>query len=265
MKTVRIRGINLAYDDFGSGPVLVFIHGQPFNRTMWRYQADVFSRTHRLIIPDLRGYGESDVTAGTVLLDEMALDILHLLDALAVKQAVFVGLSMGGQILFEIYRLAPQRVMGMILADTDARAETTESYAHRLHLSRRIMDEGMVRFTEDRIHQFMCRKTFDMQPAVADHLRLMMHGTNPVGSASAQRGRAERRDHTPILGDISIPVLIVVGEEDVFTPPATAAFMQARIPHSEMVIIQDSGHIPSMEQPQRFNEAMYGFLKRTGG
>lgn len=265
MKKARVRGINMVYDDLGKGPAIVFIHGQPFNRTMWKYQVDAFSSTHRLIVPDLRGYGETDITERIVLLDELALDLIHLLEHLQIKEATFVGLSMGGQIVFELYRLAPHLVTAIILADTDARAETAESYAHRINLSQRILAEGMHRFTDDRISQFMCPKTFETKPEVAGHLKQMMTGTNAMGAACVQRGRAERRDHTPVLASINIPVLIIVGEEDIFTPPATAAYMHAHIRGSELVVIKDSGHIPSMEQPERFNDAMNAFLRRISG
>src|ERR1700722_18537461 len=116
-KNANIRGINLVYDDLGTGDVIVFIHGQPFNRSMWRDQIDEFSRTHRLIIPDLRGYGDSGITERIVLLDEIALDIWNLLEELEIQSAIFVGLSMGGQIVFELYRLKPGLFDGMVLAD----------------------------------------------------------------------------------------------------------------------------------------------------
>jgi pimeloyl-ACP methyl ester carboxylesterase len=259
-KNANIRGINLVYDDLGTGDVIVFIHGQPFNRSMWRDQIDEFGRTHRLIIPDLRGYGDSGITDRIVLLDEIAMDVWHLLEELAIQSAVFVGLSMGGQIVFELYRLKPGLFDGMVLADTDARAETSDGYINRINLSQKILTDGMQQFTAQRIHHFMCENTFQTQPATVAHLTDMMTTTSAVGAAAVQRGRAERRDHTPILGDIHCPTLVIVGEEDGFTPVATAEYMHARIPGSILKVIEKAGHLPNMEQPEKFNAALREFL-----
>ena len=252
----------MVYDDLGTGDVILFIHGQPFNRSMWNYQSKLFSEKYRLIIPDLRGYGESEVKPGVVLLDELALDIIHLLETLEIDKAFFVGLSMGGQIALEIFRLKPLLFKGLILADTDARSENEEGYNNRMTLAQRIEDYGMAKFISERINKFMCQHTFNTKPEVVTHLEEMIVTTSPEGSAAAQRGRAERRDHTIILQDICCPTLIIVGDQDAFTPIESANYMHTRIPGSEMAIISQSGHIPSMEQPDEFNLLLKKFLAK---
>jgi 3-oxoadipate enol-lactonase len=284
-KEVRIRGINMVYDDLGGGEVIgeggmlgegkvideaeaigggeviLLIHGQPFNRSMWDDQKAVLAQDYRLIIPDLRGYGESDVTEGIVLLDELALDLVHLLDSLGVRKAVIVGLSMGGQIALEIFRWAPALFRAIVLADTDARAEDEAGYQNRIELSKRILAEGMEQFTEERIGRFMCDSTFMNKPDVVERVKKMMKTTPAAGSAAAQRGRAERKDYTPLLGQIDFPALIVVGDKDEFTPIASADYMHQRIKGSELAIIKDSGHITNMEQAEAFNGVLGGFLR----
>jgi pimeloyl-ACP methyl ester carboxylesterase len=257
---LKIRGVNLVYDDLGAGDVIVFIHGQPFNRSMWNYQATVFSETHRLIIPDLRGYGQSATTDPIILLDELALDIIYLLDELAINKAVLVGLSMGGQIALELYRLAPRLVKGLVLADTDARAEDETSYINRVALSKSLLAYGMEKYTAENIHNYLCKDTFETKQVVVDHLTDMMMHTSPVGSAAVQLGRAERRDHTAILSTINFPALIVVGDQDVFTPIATAQYMQTRIKGAKLAIVNNAGHIPNMEQPHHFNQLLKDYL-----
>ncbi|WP_214072113.1 alpha/beta fold hydrolase [Mucilaginibacter sp. dw_454] len=263
-KEIKIRGINLVFDDLGTGEVVFFVHGQPFNRSMWAPQIKTFSETHRLIIPDLRGYGDSISPKNNtiILLDELALDLLHLLEELHIAKAVFVGLSMGGQVVLELYRLAPRLFKGLVLADTDARAETEDSYKHRLELATKIKADGMEKFTDERIHLFMCDDTFKNNPEAVAHLREMMITTNAASSAAVQRGRAERRDHANLLSEINIPALIIVGEEDEFTPIATAKFMHDRIKQSKLSIIKNSGHIPNMEQPGAFNKVLADFLNQ---
>lgn len=192
---LKIRGINLVYEDLGKGEVIVFMHGQPFNRSMWKYQADEFSRSHRLIIPDLRGYGETDIIERITLLDELALDIVHLLEELKIEKAIFVGLSMGGQIAFELYRLVPHLFKGLVLADTDARTEDVKGYRNRIRLSNVILSEGMVKFAEERISMFMCKNTFNTKPEIVEHLRKMMmrHINAQIGQRVGQIATAGTR------------------------------------------------------------------------
>jgi len=273
MPTKQIRGIALAYDDLGpadaiyaetraNARTLVFIHGHPFNRTMWAQQVAHFQNTHRLILPDLRGYGDSGVTTPRVLLDEMALDIIHLLDDLNIANATFIGLSMGGQIVLDLWRLIPHRFSGMVIVDSDARAETPESAARRLGTAEEILRVGMVKHTDETIHKYIARASMD-NPAVYDPLYKMMSATNPEGAAAAHRGRAIRRDHTGILKNIAVPALIVVGSEDFFTPTPIARIMSDNIPGAQLAVIDGVGHLPNMEAPEEFNRLLQRFLSDT--
>lgn len=259
-KEARIRGIKMVYDDLGKGEVILLIHGQPFNRSMWDDQKETLAQNYRLIIPDLRGYGESGITEGIVLLDELALDLIHLLDDLGIQKAVIIGLSMGGQIALEIYRLAPELYRAIVLADTDARAEDEKGYKNRIELSKRILSDGLAKFTEERIGHFMCNTTFINKPDVVERVKMMMITTPAAGSAAAQRGRAERKDYTPLLGKIDFPALIVVGDQDEFTPISSAEYMHKRITGSGLAVIENSGHIANMEQPEAFNGVLAKFL-----
>jgi pimeloyl-ACP methyl ester carboxylesterase len=271
MPTKLIRGITLAYDDLrptaakstvsaNPASVLVFIHGHPFNRSMWAEQIKHFQNNYRLLLPDLRGYGESDVTTPRVLLDEMALDILHLLDELGIEKASFIGLSMGGQIVLDLWRLNPHRFNAMVIVDSDARAETPESAARRITTAEEIQKTGMIKHTDETIHKYIA-KTSMANPNVYDPLYKMMTTTNPEGAAAAHKGRALRRDHTAILPKINVPSLIVVGTEDFFTPIPIARLMSDKIPGAQLAVIAGAGHLPNMEAPEEFNRQLEGFLK----
>lgn len=257
----KIRGAHIVYDDTGSGEVVVLVHGQPFNRSMWQPQVQALKNDWRFIVPDLRGYGESDIPAKTTLLDELALDILHLLEELGITRACFAGLSMGGQVVFDLYRLAPQVCRALILADTDAGAETETSYGNRLLLAKNLELYGMEKYTSENIHQYLCSQTLLQQPGVVAQLGHMMRSTNPYGAAAVQRGRAERRDHWQMLPAIACPSLVVVGKEDAFTPVAVAMKMHKAIPSSRIAVIENAGHLPNMEQPEIFNRHMRSFLQ----
>jgi 3-oxoadipate enol-lactonase len=265
MPIKKIRGIQLSYDDLGpkEGQPIVFIHGHPFNRSMWDEQVVYFKDQYRLILPDLRGYGQTEVTPLRVLLDEMALDIAHLLEELGVSQAIFCGLSMGGQILLDFYRLFPQQVSAVIIADSDARGETPESRAKRLAMAEDILAHGMVRHTDETIHKYITGSSRHRKE-IYDPLYQMMTQTNPEGAAAAHKGRAERRDHTAFLSSIAVPALVIVGVEDFFTPLPIAAIMGEGIPGCRLVSIEGAGHLPNMEQPKAFNEALAAFLHQLG-
>jgi len=261
MPQLNIRGIQLYYDDKGSGQPIDFVHGHPFNHTMWKYKIDHFSKEYHLIMPDLRGYGRTEVTPGRVMLDEMALDILHLLDALQIQQAVLCGLSMGGQIVLDFYRLFPHKVKALIIVDSDARGETPESYQQRMEKAATIQKVGMKQHTDDTIHQYIAPASVKNTP-VYTHLYEMMSTTSAEGAAAAHKGRGQRRDHLPFLPHIHVPALIIVGEEDFFTPEPIARLMSDAIPDAQLAVIPGAGHLPNMEKPEEFNKIVYSFLKK---
>ena len=266
MPVKQIRGIDLVYDDIGQGQPTVFIHGHPFNRSMWTAQIDFFKDRYRLILPDLRGYGGSGISSPRSMLDEMALDIVHLLDSLNIDKAIFCGLSMGGQIVLDLYRLFPQKFNALIIADSDARSETPETRSQRLAKAEDILKYGMIKHTDDTIHQYISERSMK-NPNVYAPLYAMMSKTRPEGAAAAHRGRADRRDHTQMLPHITVPSLIIVGSEDYFTPLPVARIMSDAIPGARLVVVEDAGHLPNMEAPEIFNNALNEFLitQKTGG
>jgi len=130
----------------------------------------------------------------------------------------------------------------------------------RVELSQRILQDGMEKFTSERIHHFLCKDTFLTKPDIVAHLTEMMTSTSSAGSSVVQRGRAERRDCTPLLSNIDFPALIIVGQDDQFTPVGTAIFLQSHIAGGELAIIEHAGHMPNMEQPESFNNIIRGFF-----
>lgn len=251
----------MSYEDAGKGIPFVLIHGHPFDRSMWSEQTAVFGSKYRIIAPDLRGYGESEILSDKTMLEEFARDITALLDKLKVENIILCGLSMGGQILFEFYRLFPQRVRALILADTFAQLDDAERKQARYDTAERLLNEGMHDYAEEVLPKMIAPKTIREQPKVAAHVLSMMRGTSPKGAAAALRGRAERPDYTALLAQINVPTLVVVGSEDEFTPVSDAEFMRQRIPASQLVVIEGAGHMPNLENPVEFNRVVGKFLK----
>ncbi|MCW6006282.1 alpha/beta hydrolase [Micromonospora sp. CPCC 205371] len=261
MTTVTLGDITIGYDDKGSGPPLVLIHGHPFDRSMWTPQVEAFTaHGWRVIAPDLRGYGQSTVVPGTTRLGDFARDIAALLDRLGVDGFVLGGLSMGGQIAMECYRLFGERIHGLVLADTFAAAETDEGKAWRNALADRLLHEGMAPYASEVLPKMMAPHNVAAQPAVAAHVLRMMRAAPATGAAAALRGRAERPDYVPLLPTIAVPTLVVVGSDDEYTPVADAEILQGGIPDATMVVIEGAGHLPNLERPAEFNKAVTHFL-----
>lgn len=260
MSIKSANGILIGYDEYGSGTPLVLIHGHPFNRSMWDDQVKAFSSTHRVIVPDLRGYGETTVVPGKTTMETMAKDLAALLDALAIDRVILGGLSMGGQIVFEFYYQFPERVSALLLADTQAQAETEAGKVTRNTTAQRIIDQGMQSLVPEMLPKLLAAKTFAERQEVVEKVRQMIIKTPPEGAAAALRGRAERRDYIPLLKSITVPTLIVVGSEDEYTPISDAELMHQGIVGSQLAIFPSIGHMPNMECPDEFNAAFRQFL-----
>jgi pimeloyl-ACP methyl ester carboxylesterase len=261
MSTVSLSGITMGYDDRGAGPALVLVHGHPFDRSMWRPQLERFSRSGRRVIAlDLRGYGESTVIPGTTRLETFARDIAALLDHLGIDRAVLAGLSMGGQIVMEFQRLFAWRVAGLVLADTSAQAETEEGKRLRHEAADRLLREGMQPYAEAVLPRMVAPYNLRTMPDVAAHVAAMMQRTSPEGAAAALRGRAERPDYRDVLARATAPALIVVGSDDDFTPLSDAELMKDRLADARVVVIEGAAHMPNLERPDDFNDALDEFL-----
>ncbi len=260
MSLKPVRGISIGYDEHGSGMPLVLLHGHPFNRSMWNEQVETLCSISRVIVPDLRGYGETTVVPGKTTMEDMAGDLAAVLDALAIDQVILGGLSMGGQIVFEFYRQFPSRVRALLLADTQPQAETEEGRITRYATAQRLLTQGMQNLADEVLPKLLSPQTIASHPDVVDRVRHMIVQTAPEGAAAALRGRAERRDYTLLLREIAVPTLIVVGSKDEFTPISDAELMHREIAGSHLVILEGAGHMPNMERPGEFNAALMQFL-----
>ena len=259
-KVARVRGIEVAYDDAGGGRPFVLLHGFPFNRSMWREQAEALSATCRVITPDLRGQGETSAAAGPATMEEMAEDLAALLDELNIERAVVGGLSMGGYVVLAFLRAHPERVGALVLADTRAQADTDDARRTREETARRALAEGMEPIADVMLPKLLAPATRERRPDVVARVREMILGTKPEGAAAALRGMAARRDQTDLLEAINVPTLIIVGSEDAITPPADAEAMHAKIEGSRLVKIEGAGHVSNVERPDEFNRALAEFL-----
>ena len=260
MNVARIHGIEMAYDEVGSGSPVVLLHGYPFNRSMWHEQAEALKSTCRIITPDLRGHGDTTVTNDTVTMEEMARDVVALLDELGIERVSLAGLSMGGYVTLALYRRFPLRVRALILADTRPQADTAEARDTREDQARKILDKGMQSIADDFLKKVLTPATLSEKPDAVARVREMILKTDPHGAAAALRGMAVRHDQTEFLEAIFVPTLILVGREDQLTPPEDAELMHREIRGSRLEIIEGAAHLSNIERPAEFTRAVNSFL-----
>ncbi|PWT82405.1 MAG: alpha/beta hydrolase [Acidobacteria bacterium] len=258
MSKLRLGGIQIGYDDQGNGPALVLLHGYPFNRSQWRDQLTTFNQSYRVISPDLRGHGETDVTATTI--QGMAQDVAELMTALDVPTAIIGGLSMGGYVALSFYRQFPDRVKALVLADTRASADTETARQNRAIQAERALREGMPGIADEMVPKLLGPETLANNPELVQRLRQMMVNTNPKGANGALKAMSTREDQTSFLSQITTPTLIVVGREDAITPVADSELMNREIKGSRLEVIEDSGHVSNLEQPEEFDMRLREFL-----
>lgn len=257
----RVGSIDIAYDDVGSGPPVVFLHGFPHNRALWLPQLSALAGTYRCIAPDLRGFGDS-TAAGPWTMTQFAEDVVGLLDVLEIPAAAICGLSMGGYIAFEMWRRHPERVHALVLADTKATADSEQARAKRLDAINLVNQSGSGAIADAQIAGMVGKSTRERNPGLVDDLRRMMASAPADGVAGALHALMARPDSTPTLSTITVPTLIIVGDEDALTPPKEARAMGEQIRGSTVEEIEGAGHVSNLERPAAFNHLLNEFLER---
>jgi 3-oxoadipate enol-lactonase len=255
----QINNITIGYSDQGTGPPIVFLHAFPLNRTMWTTQEHLLSSQFRIITIDLRGHGESDAPLWRYTLEQSADDVCALLDHLRIQRALFVGLSMGGYILFFLYRKYAARVKGLILADTKAQADTEEGKNGRFQLAQIAYRKGASAIADIMISRLLSPATIQTNPDLVQQVRAMIEGNQISGITGDLMAMAERPDSVPLLRQITCPTQIIVGELDQATPPSDAKLMAEQISHARLTIIPNAAHLANLEQPEAFNQIVSAF------
>ena len=250
--------MRLAYDDAGSGDCAVLIHGHPFDRTLWEPQLGALRDGFRVFAPDLRGFGESPVTAGSVTMRQYAADIEGLLDDLGIGRAAIIGLSMGGLVTMELAAARPERYWAIGLVATTAEPVTPHERVTRRQRADAVERDGMgvlVDYMHTGLYGPAC------PPAIRDRVDAMMAAASPAGAAAALRGRADRPDYRPVLARLDIPALVCAGSADPWSNREVTAEMIACLKRPEVLMIDGAGHLPNLEAEREFNDALRAFLR----
>jgi pimeloyl-ACP methyl ester carboxylesterase len=268
MRIIRVADIDMAYVDRGVGMPVLLVHGFPLDHTMWDAQIEALSQRCRVIAPDLRGFGRTPL--GTIDPDrgipmhQFADDLAELLTALAINEPVVLcGLSMGGYIAWQFVRRHADQLRALVVCDTRAAADTDEARAARMKMIEHIHEWGAARVADMMGPRLFAPRSFETMPIVVQALRRVVERTAPASIAAAQRGMAARPDMTGFLPQIKVPTLVLCGDQDAICPPSEMASIAAAIPGAELVIVPDSGHMTTLEQPAIVNDALVRFLARS--
>jgi len=246
--------------DSGQAP-LVLLHAFPLHAGMWAPQLACLSAGRRVIAPDLKGFGGSDAPEGlghyTML--SYADELVGLLDALDIRRIVLGGLSLGGYVAFAFLRQYPERVAGLVLADTRAEADTAEVFDRRTDQQDQVARQGPAALIEILLAGLLCDRSKTERLDLVEQVRRLM--ANPAaGFIGALEAMKHRPDSTSDLAPVTVPTLFLAGEEDALSPPDVARSMHAAVPGSTLVVLPSAGHLSNLEAPEEFNTAVGDFL-----
>jgi pimeloyl-ACP methyl ester carboxylesterase len=258
---VRSAGADIYYHVLGKGPDVVLLHPFPAHHGVWMPVAEQLASRYRVILPDLRGHGESGTAVEVATMAEHVEDMVRVLQDAGVGRAVFAGESIGGYILFEFWRRQRERVHALVLCNTKATADNDEARKTRLQSAADVMKRGVEPFVDAQIQKLLGATTRTNRPDIVAAARAMMMKITPAGLAAVQRGMAERPDSVPTLRTINVPALVLTGDEDMI-PLADAQLMQQHIRGAELKVIAKAGHYAVFERPEEAGRLLREFLDR---
>jgi pimeloyl-ACP methyl ester carboxylesterase len=261
MEKIVSDDAEIFYDVAGSGAPVILLHPFPANHELWFPVSQFLSQRFRLIMPDLRGHGESALGNGPATMQKHATDVARVMDAAGVDCAPLVGVSIGGYTIFEFWRRFRERATALVLCNTKAPGDTVEARSTRLQSANEVIEKGTEQFFESMLPKLLGETTRRSRPDVVEGALRMMRKMSAEDVAGVQRGMAERIDSVPTLKTINVPTLVVTGDEDVITGVPEAQLMKQHIRGSEMKIIAKAGHYSPWEQPEAVGRLLRQFLE----
>ena len=256
---VRSSDIEISYEVLGKGPDLVLLHPFPAHHGVWMPVAEQLASKYRIILPDLRGHGNSGVGEGAATMEKHVADLLNVLADAKVGRAIFAGESIGGYMLFEFWRRQRERVKALVLCNTKATADTDEARRSRLQSAEDVLKKGVEQFVDTMLPKLLGETTRFNRPDVAAAARAMMLTITSAGVAAVQRGMAERPDSIPTLDTINVPTLLLAAGEDSI-PMAEAELMKEHIRGASLRVIAKAGHYAVFERPEEALRLLRHFL-----
>ncbi len=265
MPRVRSGDAEISYEVIGTGAPVVLLHPFPANHQLWLPASQLLLPRYQVILPDLRGHGESGVGEGPATMEKHAADIGRIMDDAEIGRAPLAGISIGGYALFEFWRRFRGRVAALVLCNTRAQADTPEGRAGRLQTAAEVLEKGTEQFIAGLLPKLIGKTAREARPDLVEAARKMMLKMTPQALSLVQRGMAERPDSVPTLKSINVPCLVLGGDEDTLTPVADAELMRQSISGSELKVISRAGHYAAWEQPEEVGRILRQFLDSVHG
>lgn len=255
----------LHYRELGSGKPVILLHGFPLSSQIWEPVAQRLAQTYRVIMPDLPGHGASNTARGAAAstMELIAGEVLYLMGRLGLEQAAVAGHSMGGYAALALARIAPHRLSGLALVTTQARGDTPEGKQGRYDLAEKVGQGGSAVVATAMAPKLFAESVHPDSP-LYEQADAMMRATPAEGIQAALRGMAERADSREMLGKITVPTLILAGQQDRVIPADRSEEMAAAIPGSRLVVIEGAGHMPMLERPEQTAGALASWLAAIG-
>jgi 3-oxoadipate enol-lactonase len=265
LQQMDLRQINsddaeIVYRILGEGSPVVLLHPFPVNHEFWLPIAETLSSRYRVVLPDMRGHGDSGVGDGPATMEKHAADIARVMDDADIGRAPLIGVSIGGYALFEFWRHHRGRVAALGLCNTKAPADSSEVRNGRLQAANDVIDRGTELFFQSMVPRVFSRNTREMRPDLVEGALRMMRKMSPEEVAQVQRGMVARPDSVDLLKTINVPTLLVTGDDDILTGANEAELMRQHIPNSQLRVIPKAGHYSPWEQPEEVSRILRQFL-----
>ncbi len=264
MRRIHSSDAEIAYEVLGEGALVVLLHPFPAHHGIWLPAAQRLAQRYRVILPDLRGHGKSETGDGPATMEKHAADLARICQHEDVGRAVFVGSSIGGYILFECWRQFRGRIAALVLCNTKAQADTAEGRATRLAVAEDVLRRGTTPFLEDALPKLIGATTRTNRPDLVEDARQMMQAMSPEGVASVQRGMAARPDSIATAKTITVPTLLIAGDEDVTTPVADLELLRQQIQGAQLRVVPQAGHYAVFEQSAAVGLLLRQFCELSG-
>jgi 3-oxoadipate enol-lactonase len=259
---VKLNDTTINYTERGlpQGIPVTFIHGFPFDHTMWEPQMKALPNQFRAITYDVRGHGDSDVGDGQYSIEFFVDDLINLLDHLVIEKTILCGLSMGGYIALRAYERHPDRFKALVLCDTKSEPDSNEAKLKRSATVRNVKTNGVAPFADEFAVSIFAPQTFQKHPEIVESIKEIIKSNSPIGICGASLALGCRTDTTPALPGINVPTLLLVGEHDKLTPPAVVEAMHKRISGSAYYVIPEAAHMSNLENAPESNRYLIEFL-----
>jgi 3-oxoadipate enol-lactonase len=262
-------GARLFYSVQGEGPAVVLLHPTPCDHRFWLGAAKALAAKYRVILPDLRGHGQSEAGEGPITVERLGSDVLRLLDELKVQKALFTGCSIGGYTLYEIWRKAPARVQALAFCCAKPQADTDAGRLQREEWIAKIREKGAGEFIEAQLEKLIGPTAHGRHPERVAEAREMMQMVTPAALIAIQQGLAARPDSVETARGIRVPAFVLAGGEDPGSTPADMKLLAEAIRNggygAEYMELRDAGHFAPWEQPEMVGRLLRRFFDSVVG